>query len=237
MNKIISLSVNDFRNIFREQVLYFMFVIAPILQFLVARFLVPYLGAKYAVIIPYYPIILMFLTLQVVGGIGFVIASMILDERDEDLIIVLRVMPLNANTFIIYRLGMAFLLTFLYGMLMILFTGLVELPFLHAVGAAFLFAFLGPIITISMAVFSSNKVEGLALYKGINVILSLPVASFFITSPIRYVFGIVPVFWSYHYFNEAVTGGNWVYFLPIAIVLNVAAVLLLARFFKQRVFS
>ena len=54
-----------------------------------------------------------------------------------------------------------------------------------------------PLVTLSMATFSQNKVEGLALYKGINLILILPAASFFMPEPWFWTLGAIPTFWTY----------------------------------------
>ena len=46
--------------------------------------------------------------------------------------------------------------------------------------SSFLLALLAPIMTITLATFAGNKVEGLALFKGLNLVVFLPAAAFFI---------------------------------------------------------
>ena len=206
MSKLLALSINDFRNIFRERILYFMFVGAPVIMFLAARYVIPLLGDHFPVIAPYYGFILMLQIFNVVGGIGFVVASIILDERDEDVLTMLKITPITANFFIAYRLLFSVLISFLYGLAMILFTGLVEMTVGQAVLSAFLLAAVTPIIVLTLATFSSNKVEGLAIYKALNLVLTLPAVSFFLATKFQYFFWVIPVYWSFRWFMEGVDG-------------------------------
>jgi fluoroquinolone transport system permease protein len=189
MNKLLALSLTDCRNIFREQILYIMFVGAPVAQFLIARFLLPWVGEQFPAVVPYFPLIVMLMIVQVVSSIGFVGASILLDERDEDVLTAIRVMPVSATYFLTYRLLFTVLVSLAYALAMIRFTGLVFVPWPEAVAAAFLFACLGPVVLLVLAVFSTNKVEGLAVFKGLSLVLLLPAASFFISGGLKYAFG------------------------------------------------
>jgi len=200
MKKILALSFNDIRNIFREQILIFMFLVSPIIMFLVARFALPEAGLRYPLVVDYYPLILLLLILQISTGIGFVIASIILDERDEGVLTGIRVMPLEVNTFILYRILFSMGVSFITSLLMIRGTGLIEVDWLVTLGVALLFSMVAPLVLLALPCFSKNKVEGLAFFKGLNLVLLLPAASFFIHSKITYLLGFIPLYWTFNFF-------------------------------------
>ncbi len=236
MKKILALSFNDLRNIFREQILIFMFLVSPIIMFLVARFALPEAGLRYPIIVDYYPLILLLLILQISTGIGFVLASIILDERDEGVLTGIRVMPLEVNTFISYRIFFAMGVSFLTTLLMILGTGLIEVDWRIALGVAFLFSMVAPLVLLALPCFSKNKVEGLAFFKGLNLILLVPAASFFISSKISYLLGIIPLYWTFHFFDAAMKGASGSVLFLLSVLIHLLWIFLLVRLFKKKVF-
>ncbi|MDR0271644.1 MAG: hypothetical protein LBJ26_26665 [Paenibacillus sp.] len=64
-----------------------------------------------------------------------------------------------------------------------------------------------PLIALFLVAFASNKVEGLALSKGASLMVVVPAVAWFISSPIKYAFGIFPAFWIYEIFRG--DGGQW----------------------------
>jgi fluoroquinolone transport system permease protein len=216
--------------------LYIMFVGAPVAQFLIARFLLPWVGEQFPAVVPYFPLIVMLMIVQVVSSIGFVGASILLDERDEDVLTAIRVMPVSATYFLTYRLLFTVLVSLAYALAMIRFTGLVFVPWPEAVAAAFLFACLGPVVLLVLAVFSTNKVEGLAVFKGLSLVLLLPAASFFISGGLKYAFGIIPVYWSFQFFDAAVAAKPGWGFFAAAFFTHLLFTLVLASLFKKKVF-
>ena len=231
------LGITDMKNIFREQMLYFMFVFAPLLTFAGIRWLVPWLGAKFPIIIPYYPLIVLFLILQIVTGMGFVIASILLDERDEDVLTAIRTTPISANAFLAYRLGFTYLIAFLFAIVAIQFSDLVDFNFLQIILLAFLFALVAPTMALLMVIFSRNKVEGLAVFKALNLFIFLPAITFFIDSVFQYIFAIFPLYWSYQYLWEIAHGGTAWGYLGFALVFNLLLLYSLFIWFKRKVFS
>ena len=121
-----------------------MFFLAPVLQFLLARLLVPWLVEAFPVLAEYRLIILMLMALQVVTGIGFVAASIMLDEKDEGVLTAIRTLPLGAHTFLVSRLLGAVLIAFIFSLAMLGGTGLSALPGPTLPAAALLLALLTP---------------------------------------------------------------------------------------------
>jgi len=237
MQKLLRLVDLDLRMILREQMLWFMLFVVPGLQFSMALLLLPWLEGQFPVMADYRQLIVMLMTLQVVTGIGFVLASMLIDERDEQVLAALRAMPIGVNTFIFYRLGIGTAMAVLFSYAMLSVPGMGGLGPASRLAAAFLFASAAPITTLALAAFSSNKVEGLAVYKGLSLILLMPAASFFIDSWLQYAFALVPVYWALQYLDKALAGEGAILELFMALLTHGLALWGLFRLFKRRVFS
>lgn len=234
MNKLLTLSRTDVRNIFRDQILYFMFVGAPIIQFALARFAVPALGDYFPNVIPYYPLIMTAIILQISSGIGFVIASILLDERDEDVLTAIRVLPVSANLFLAYRLLFATSVAFVFGFCMASFSGLIQLSTLQAIGFSLLFALVAPLMMLALTIFSSNKVEGLAIFKGLNFVLFLPLVALFVPT-MKWLFVMIPTHWTFQYLQVIDAGNSGELLFLIALAVHLIVLLILIQLFKRSV--
>jgi hypothetical protein len=60
-----------------------------------------------------------------------------------------------------------------------------------------------------LAGFSSNKVEGLAAFKGINLVLIAPAAVMFIQGAWQYVFTVIPTYWLYQSLDLSAANQPW----------------------------
>jgi hypothetical protein len=238
MQKILQLSLTDFRQILREQLLWVMFIVAPTAQFVLARWLIPVAVDYFPVLEGHQYLLAGAMTLQVVTGIGFVVAMMLLDEKDEDVLTAIRVLPLGPEGFLAYRLLAATFIAVLFGFSMLYFSGLVNITLTKALSAAVLFALISPVVVLFMSTYGDNKVEGLAMYKGINLVLLLPIVSFFVPSGWKYFFGLIPNFWSFHFIEPSTgdPGQIWLNFL-IGLLLHVLLIMYLFVQFKRKVFQ
>jgi hypothetical protein len=235
MHPLLHLSLNDLRNILREQILVVLFLVLPLICLLVASLVVPLLTQRYPDLVPYLPVILMMLTMQIAAGVGFVTSSMFLDEKDQQLLPVLRTLPLSISFFLGYRLLFSFLYTFSFAWLMGSVTGLVSFSLGESLLYALLFAFPAPVIMLVMASLAGNKVEGLAIFKGINFLHLLPLAAFFMPGSNRHVFGILPMHWSFQFIHSmALDAPVWGY-LAAGLSLHVLLLLGLLWWFQRRV--
>jgi hypothetical protein len=236
MSRILQLGLNDFRNIVREQILWVMFFFAPLLQFLLARLLVPRLEDAFPALADFRLVILMLMALQVVSGIGFVVASIMLDEKDEGVLTAIRTLPLGADTFLISRLLGAVLIAFVFSLAMLGGTGLVALPGPALPTAALLFALLTPTVALVLAGFARNKVEGLAIFKVLNLVLLLPVVSLFLSGVARYALSVIPVYWTYLFVDRASSGAGAAFYGLVALTFHSAVLIGLYHWFKRKVF-
>ena len=231
LSKWLHLTLTDFQNVMREQLLLFMFFIAPALQFLTGRFGVPWLAGYFPVIDEYRELALILLTVQICSGVGFVMASILLDEKDEGIHTAIRTLPVGTATFLAYRMSITTFITFLFSWSMITFGGLIALSAWKSCAVALLFALIAPVVTMVMATFSRNKVEGLAMFKVLNLILLIPVLGLFLAPPVQYVFGLIPMYWSYQYLADGTGQSSW-WLIGLAYHLGLLA--LLFRIFNKR---
>ncbi|MCB0568250.1 MAG: hypothetical protein KDC66_00725 [Phaeodactylibacter sp.] len=237
MLKLLRLISLDFRMILREQMLWFMFWVAPAFQFAAVFLFLPVLERFFPVITAYRFLVLLLMTLQVVSSIGCVIAYMLLDERDEEALTAIRTMPIGVNTFLFYRLFIGTTAAFVFALLMLTASGIAHLHPAQAILGALLYAFTAPLATLAMATFAQNKVEGLAVYKVISLVLLLPAAGFFIGSAFKHVLGIIPVYWTFRFLAAADAGSAGIPELALALLAHLLVFAGLFRLFRRRVFS
>lgn len=234
---LLRLSISDFKNIFREQILYFMFIGAPVLQYVLFRWGLPWLVGQYPGVEPYTGLILALLTLQVVGGIGFVLASILLDERDDGVLTALRITPIGPNAFLFYRMFMGLLIAWVFAGIMLRWNGVVQLDWSVVLAGALLLAAMAPMIMLVMATFSRNKVEGLAMYKGINFVLMLPLAGVFLPDDWQPLFVFIPTHWTLRFLDHAYLEQAGNHFFLIGLPVHLAFLWLMVRQFRKRVFE
>ena len=111
MNKFISLVINDFRMVVRDRAM-LLFLSTPILLLLFVRYAVPQIVSKFDVVNQYVDLVVMFGALQTAIMYGFLTAFAFLNEKDEKVMGVIRILPISSSYFIAYRVLLAFLISF-----------------------------------------------------------------------------------------------------------------------------
>lgn len=197
-----ALALVDFRNIAREPLMAFIAVYAITLAFIV-RWLLPILQRVLEGTLdltPYHPLIAGSFALAATPiMLGAVVGLLLLDERDEGSLAALRVTPLPAANYAAYRAAFPTIVSALFTFFVIWIVGLVVPPNIDLLPVAILSAIEAPIAMLVLAAFAGNKVEGLALMKGLGFFLLGPIAAWFVAPPWRWLFGIMPTYWP----NEA----------------------------------
>ncbi|MDY6932245.1 MAG: ABC transporter permease [Halobacteriota archaeon] len=205
--------LNDFKNIFRDSILIYG-LISPLLVMVITRLVVPQLGWIPSTFYPHIEILTILISPVV---FGFIAGFIILDEKDDNVFLAIRVLPISVTSFIIYRMLFSIVMSFVYSILAVAIIGLVEVPFYAIIPIAALIAIEAPIIALILSIFSDNKVEGVAMLKGLNfVFLLLPVAALFIPGRWQYVAGVIPTFWPVKAFIEVASGASDIWGLVLA---------------------
>lgn len=237
MNKIIALTINDFRNIMRDNILKYFFLAVPLLFILLLTVVVPLLTEQFPVISDYNDIIVSCFSIEFPMIIGFVVSFIMLDEKDERVFIALRIMPVTLFQFLFYRLFFSVFFTFLFVFLMLFFNNLYSISIGYIILNSFLFALLTPLVILTEVTFASNKVTGFAVFKGLNFILMIPVASFFIPSQWSLITGIFPTYWSIHSIYSVLNNQPNITESIISIFYSILCIIFLSVIFKRRVYN
>jgi len=234
-----SLGPIDVRNVRRDSMTSWMILI-PILTALVLRWGVPALNMRLLEqydfdLTEYYPVLLSYFFIGLCPMVfGAVIGFLLLDEKDDRTLTALQVTPLPLNGYIIYRVTLPIILTFV---LMFLIFPLANLtPFntrvilLSAIAAAPM----APMLALSLASLAQNKVQGFAWMKLIGIALCAPILAYFAPSGWELAFGIFPTYWpmKVYWMLYAGQANVWLYVLMAVVYQLLVTFALARRFYK-----
>jgi hypothetical protein len=198
--KTIVLLNSDLKNILRDRSIVFV-MIAPVIILIILRVAPPIYESYFPFMVEYRPLILGFFSVLTSLLAGFMFSFMMLDEKDQCLFPVFRVTPFSFEQLILYRIVIITCLGFIFSLLLILASGLVQMKLYQAILFALLASLGGPVYSLLILSLAQNKIEGATYYKLLNMLLILPVIGMFIESPLRYLFGIIPIFWIFEAFE------------------------------------
>lgn len=239
MRTALAFGKNDLINIRRDSLLLYAAVV-PWLLLLLVRLLVPWLTgwlheSRGFDLVPYYPLILSFIMMQLPMIVGVVMGLLVLDERDAGTITALRVTPLSMTSYALYRISVTFLYSMLTLLVLLPISGLVPMALIPAlVPISLLASLLAPLFALLISAFASNKLEGLALMKGFGIMLLGPLAAYFIQSDWQVLIGVLPTYWSASAYWIASEGGNFWPSLLAGLVYNSILLVWLLRRFQRK---
>lgn len=236
MTHILNLVINDFRHVFRDRML-LIFLSAPVLLICFVRFFVPYLTEMFPVVSDYHLYIMMFGCIQTSIMFGFITSFIILEEKDENVLQAIRVLPISATYFIVYRLVFATVFSSLSAFLMLQLGNIAYPGFVNSVLLSVHYGLAAPFIALIIATYAKNKVEGLAFFKGVDILILIPITAFFINGSLKYAFSIVPMFWTYEFYAQSVNGNSGVLEFCAGLVCYGLGFIFLVRQFSKRVFD
>lgn len=228
LRKYLLLFKNDMRNIFRDQIMMVMFIF-PIIFILIFRWMASAING----IEPFLPLILGFCYIMMPNMLGAVLGFLILDEKDDKVLGALRVMPISASGFVIYRMLFPMGFTFIINMILPYALDFVELD----VGTAIILALIGaleaPFLGLIVSSKAANKVEGMAAFKFAGFAFMLPLAAAFITSDWLWAFGVLPSFWPVKIVLDSVMGTPDLWLYIVGLLYNIACLIGVGWFFKK----
>ncbi len=210
MIQFLRLAAYDFRQIFRDAMLR-VFLFTPLFLWLIAYFAVPAIWSAYPILAPYKVYVLMGLAMQTAVLMGFVGAFMLLDEKDEGVLEVLRTLPMSPRFFVGYRLLLGWLLAYLSALWLLWSCSDGRIGGAEVWLLALPFSLTAPFILLSVVALSGNKIEGMALFKGLDLLLMLPLAAFFMPENWGYAFALLPMYGGFCALQGAYEGGEWLY--------------------------
>jgi len=212
---VLKLAVNDLRNIIRDRMFVFLFFAYPVMLILISRIIVhliaPRIGDQFG-LVKEFSVLFMFFTIAIPMIYSFLVAFLILDERDEHLLTVLRVMPISRNSYLIYRMFFMSLFAFIVLLIFPPLSGLVDFSlssYQAYIPVAILFALFTPFLALLVASFATNKVQAFAIFKIGGTVFMLPIFAFLLNlGEIKYIFSPVPNFWSIMALDSVVKNGT-----------------------------
>jgi fluoroquinolone transport system permease protein len=234
MNKVLKLSSNDLRQIRRDPMLMAV-LFGPILLMILVRYGIPEIDKltlkhfEFSML-EYDMLILGFFMLLIPFLVGILVGLLILDDRDEGMIVFYSVTPLGRKGYLMYRLASPVFLSAIFTFLMGWFNGIAYIEMAKLLASVLLFSLEAPLIALVMVSMASNKVEGLAVTKGLGVILAFPFLVHLVHSSWIWAGSIIPTFWASQTFATetmnsfsflaTVIGGIFVHILFIWILMN-----------------
>ncbi|WP_018931552.1 hypothetical protein [Gracilibacillus lacisalsi] len=238
MKKMLLLSIGDIKNIKREPLLVFSLFGVLILSVII-RLGLPVLHdilLTYASfpLQPHFRIIVSLALLMTPLMIGMLYGFIILDERDEGVLLFYAVTPITKTGYLFARILAPIIITFLISFAVVLLQGLVVWKLNTFLPVAVLLALQAPIITMMLASLAANKVEGLALTKVINLMILAPLLDYLISHPIIKITMLIPVYWPVKIFMEAESENYW-WNISVGYVITLIWLTFLERIFRKRI--
>jgi fluoroquinolone transport system permease protein len=207
---------NDIRGTYRDPLLV-MVVVAPVIWTTGVAVLTPRTTALLARrngfdLVPYYPLILTaFLLLTSVIIVGALAAFLVLDEIDAGTLTALRVTPVPLSTFFAYRAATVLVVTTVYVVATMSFSGLLGPGLVPALVPIGLLAGVSAVVTLLLIIaMAGNKIQGLAVVRALGMLIAgLPCLPWFIHSGWNVAFGVLPPYWAAKAFWLASDHATW----------------------------
>jgi len=239
---ILKLAVNDLRNIIRDRFFVFAFFAYPVMLIVFSRIIIhliaPRVGDTFPLVENFSLVFMFFITL-IPFIFSFISAFLILDERDEHLLTVLRVMPISRNSYLTYRMFFMTLFSFIVLLIFPPLSGLIDgtqFSYPAYIPIAILFALFTPVSALLVASFATNKVQAFAIFKIGGTVFLLPLFAFFLNlGDLRYIFSPVPNFWSLVSLDTVLQNGTLdIVHLGIGLTFHIVLLAILFYIFNKK---
>jgi|GEM_PF-507702 len=238
---VLRLAINDFKNIIRDKFLVYAAIAMPLMVIVISRIILHWIAPTLKDTIPLagnYSMIFMLCVTMIPLVYGFIVAFLILDERDEHLLTVLRVMPISRNSYLIYRMLFLSIFSFIVMLIFPPLSGLLEntqFSYIQYIPIALLFTLLTPFSALMVSSFATNKVQAFAIFKISGTVFLIPLFIFLITDNLKYIFAPIPNFWAFITLKELITTGTNDYVhLGIGYVYTIALIAFLFYLFNKK---
>ena len=234
MSAVRSLVLADMRNIARDSMTKLV-TSYPVLLGVVLHYLVPYIerSVKGAYdMSQIYPLIVGFFGLTIMPSLGgLVVGMLLLDERDTDTLTALQVTPLSMRRYVGYRLLFPMALSVVGTFIIMALMGLMPVNWLLLTPIALMGALGAPIYALLYVLFAANKVQGLAIMKGLSLFMSAPFAAWWVPEPWQWLLGVLPTYWPLKAFWELQAGRSiWPWLAGGLVVAAIYLFFLIKRF-------
>lgn len=235
MSRLLILSANDFRMVFRDPLLR-VFLFLPLLIFAIVKWVLPVVFSLFPIVQSYDYVIMMWACMQSSTMFGFISGFIFLEEKDENVFSALRVTPVTASMLISFRMLLGVTISVLINWLILDFGDIISASEWQKVLIAFQYSLLAPLLSLLLAVFAQNKVEGLAQFKIYNLIVNLPILIYFLDFSGLHALAMIPTYWSFRCIETMEAGSNFIVFFLIGTCLYFLYLAILVKIFERKVF-
>ncbi len=197
-SKLFPLITSQLKILSRDSLLLFL-VVYPLILTFIGRGLIPIISSSLVGIgidlSEHYPALMVFFVIMNPIIFGAIMGLMLLDERENNTIQAIQVLPINFYQYILSKGFLFTVLSVISGMIITKSIGLYTVPLLSSF-AINLVASMGVLFGMLLInLFATNKVEGFATLKATGLLLVVPVISFYIPYPFNYLAAFAPAFW------------------------------------------
>jgi fluoroquinolone transport system permease protein len=181
----------ELKNLLRDEMtrvmLFYPLVLGGLVRLLINRNLLaaPFASATAAVLV----------VLAAGFDFGMIAGFSLLDDRDDQVLVSIRISPVSLSLYLWLKVGFAFLMAVLAGLATMLISGSFAIAPLDMLLVAGLSAMQVPINAFVVSALSSNRAEGLAAIKVTGILVLLPVVAWFFLDWKQWLFALVPGFW------------------------------------------
>jgi fluoroquinolone transport system permease protein len=240
MNAITALGRVDLKNIRRDSLM-LVLLAYPILLGVLLRWLIPYATVGLAGVFdvtPYHLLLTSFLGLLIMPMLtGYLAGFLLLDERDQNTLTVLMVTPLPIQTYALYRVIAPVIISAVGILILVPFIGVAVLTPEKLLPLALAASLLAPIFALLLTSVAKNKVQGIAMMKGMSIFMFAPFVAWWVPEPWQWLLGLVPTFWPVKAYWLAAAGEPYLWVAAVGVVYTVALLVVLFKRFQENLYS
>jgi len=126
---------------------------------------------------------------------GMIAGFSLLDDRDNDVLVSIRISPVSVDLYVWVKVAFAFLMAVLAGAATILISGIFTAPAPEMFLVALLAAMQVPINAFLVSTLAHDRAEGIAATKFTGILVLLPVLAWLLTDWKQWLLAFVPGFW------------------------------------------
>ncbi len=235
MKNILAYTMNDLRLIFRDPVLYVMFFI-PFLFIALLRFGLPPLFEVLPMLASYKMVILASICLVTAMFPAFIFSFILLDEKDLEVLAVIRVLPVSSSVFILYRLLFISLFSLLFNLLILILSNQTEWLFGKMLLVSIPLAMVSPVSCLIITTFASNKIVGTTWMKGLNFLFMIPVLTYIFEGNWEYILGILPYYWIFKIYDPGYQDLPFTINYTVGLLYILTLTIISVRLFKKMIY-
>ncbi|MDP6536800.1 MAG: hypothetical protein QGG02_10815 [Gammaproteobacteria bacterium] len=230
--------ISDLRKVLAEP-FFWLILLMPFLLGWGLRYLLPSLAGQFQNfdLRDYYPIVVALLILTPPLYYGVVMGLLLLEEKDENVLLAVAVTPITLRNYLFARVAVYTLVSLPLIFVVHELIDVIEIDSTQLALIAIVASLNTPLVVMLMAAFCKNQLEGFVIGKGMSPFLLLPLAMFFVPDYWHILCGILPTYWPIiAYFtavNEAGSGLFFGFAIVMAIIMQLAAIVWLYRRFDK----